>query len=64
MVGFNPFLKKVTKKDVVPQRYEELAAPHVDSFNFFLGEGLKNVINNLDPITVRLARKLLYKQSL
>ena len=36
----------------VPQEYEHLVQPHVDSFDFFLEEGLQLVVENLEPIEV------------
>src|SRR4051812_857476 len=30
------------------KQLEELVAPHVDSFNFFLDEGLRLIVNDLD----------------
>jgi hypothetical protein len=39
--------------EVVPEILENLAQPHIDSFDFFLGEGLEQVIEHLDGIEVR-----------
>jgi hypothetical protein len=36
----------------VPRSLENLAQPHVDSFDYFLGEGLERVIEYLDGIEV------------
>jgi hypothetical protein len=39
--------------DAVPQSLEGLAQPHIDSFDYFLGEGLDRVIENMDGVEVR-----------
>jgi hypothetical protein len=39
--------------DAVPQSLEGLAQPHIDSFDYFLGEGLERVIENMDGVEVR-----------
>lgn len=36
----------------VPRSLENLAQPHVDSFDYFVGEGLERVIEFLDGIEV------------
>lgn len=36
----------------VPQTLENLAQPHIDSFDYFLGDGLQHVIENMDDIEV------------
>lgn len=51
-MGYNPIQKKLGRRDRVPDRYEELVEPHLDSFNFFLGPGLTEVVNNLEPVQV------------
>ena len=38
--------------DAVPLSLENLAQPHIDSFDYFLGEGMEHVIENLDGIEV------------
>lgn len=38
--------------DKVPEEYEALVQPHVDSFDFFLGEGLQLVVDSLEPVEV------------
>lgn len=60
MVGFNPLVHSAALRpgEKVPTRYEELVAPHLESFNYFLGPGLKNVVENLDPMTVSLPHYL------
>lgn len=35
-----------------PPEFEELVAPHVESFNWFLEEGLQSVVSSLEPIEV------------
>ncbi len=39
----------------VPQALEDLVQPHVDSFDYFLGEGMQHVLDNYDPIEVRFS---------
>lgn len=41
------------KGDTVPQRYEDLVQPHIDSFDYFLGPGMEHVVEELEGITVR-----------
>jgi len=36
-----------------PRSLEELVRPHIDSFDYFLGEGLQNVVELLKPVEVR-----------
>jgi DNA-directed RNA polymerase beta subunit len=36
----------------VPEEYEELVAPHVQSFDWFLTEGLQSVVDSLEPVEV------------
>jgi DNA-directed RNA polymerase beta subunit len=38
----------------VPEEFEELVAPHVASFDWFLSEGLQSVVEMLEPVEVRL----------
>jgi len=38
--------------DAVPQSLENLAQPHIDSFDYFLGEGMDQVIQLLDGVEV------------
>lgn len=56
MVAYNPLTDctYVKSGEKVPGRYEELVAPHIESFNYFVGPGLKEVVQNLDPVTVSL----------
>ena len=34
----------------VPQEFEALVEPHIDSFDHFLGEGMQLVVESLEPI--------------
>jgi DNA-directed RNA polymerase beta subunit len=34
---------------------QTLVAPHVDSFNFFLSDGIKNVVRSLEPVSAAVA---------
>jgi DNA-directed RNA polymerase I subunit RPA2 len=36
----------------VPKALEDLAQPHVESFDFFVGDGLKNLVRNMRPVEV------------
>ena len=38
---------------VVPRSLEDLAQPHIESFDYFIGEGLKNLVENMRPVEVR-----------
>lgn len=40
------------KGDNVPQRYEDLVQPHIDSFDYFLGAGMEHVVENLEGVEV------------
>lgn len=45
--------RALARGEVVPELLENLAQPHIDSFDYFLGEGLEQVIEHLDGIEVR-----------
>lgn len=36
----------------VSERYHDLVKPHVESFDYFLGEGMQRVIEGLLPVQV------------
>jgi hypothetical protein len=38
--------------ECVPVEYEQLVQPHVDSYNYFLGEGMQRLLESLEPIEV------------
>ena len=38
----------------VPEALEALTAPHIDSFDYFLSDGLRLVVQGLAPIEVKL----------
>ena len=38
----------------VPERYHDIVRPHVESFDYFLGEGISTVLQNVQPTRVRL----------
>ncbi len=42
----------------VPQHYENITQPHVASFDYFLGEGMHQVVDLLPLIEVRTAGQL------
>ena len=42
----------------VPEEFEALVRPHVDSYNYFIGEGMHVVVENLDPIEVRSQQRV------
>ena len=35
-----------------PESLDELVRPHVDSFDYFLGEGLQTIVDLLEPVEV------------
>jgi hypothetical protein len=35
-----------------PTSLEELVRPHIDSFDYFIGEGLQSVVELLKPVEV------------
>ncbi len=37
----------------VPAALEELVRPHIDSFDYFILEGLERVLQELQPVEVR-----------
>lgn len=37
----------------VPAALEELVRPHIDSFDYFISEGLERVLQELQPVEVR-----------
>ena len=39
--------------DAFPKEYHDLVEPHVASFDYFLQEGLQQVVELLDPVEVR-----------
>lgn len=36
-----------------PEEFERLVAPHVKSFDYFLGEGMATAVQLLEPLEVR-----------
>ncbi len=38
--------------NVVPAAYEELVRPHVDSFDYFISEGLQQAVQSMEPLEV------------
>ena len=40
--------------EAVPPEFVDLVKPHVQSFDYFLGDGLARVVELLDPIEVTL----------
>jgi DNA-directed RNA polymerase beta subunit len=34
------------------QKMSFLVSPHIESFNFFLGEGIQRAVENIDPIEI------------
>ena len=37
----------------VPERYRDIVRPHVESFDYFIGEGIRRVLQDLEPVRVR-----------
>ena len=40
----------------VPAALEKLVAPHIESFDFFLGDGMLQVVQGLEPVEVRTVK--------
>ena len=45
----------MVKPLAVPAALEELVRPHIDSFDYFISEGLERVVQELQPVEVRHA---------
>ena len=45
-------LSTMAQGEAVPRALEDLAQPHIDSFDYFLDEGMQQVIDNLEGIEV------------
>ena len=45
----------MVKPLAVPAALEELVRPHIDSFDYFISEGLERVVQELRPVEVRHA---------
>ena len=43
-----------TRSEGVPRTLEDLAQPHIESFDYFLGDGMKFLLEDLHPVQVRL----------
>lgn len=39
----------------VPETLQQLVAPHIDSFNYFVSEGLSEVVRRLPPAEVKFS---------
>ena len=37
----------------VPEEFEALTLPHIDSYDYFIGEGMQRVVEHLEPIEVQ-----------
>ena len=42
----------LSQGDAVPAALEQLARPHLESFDNFLSEGIHNVVHLLEPVEV------------
>lgn len=42
--------------DEVPEPYTNLVQPHVDSFNYFVGEGMDLAIAGMEPLEVMMTK--------
>lgn len=47
----------MAQDNTVPESFVELARPHVDSFDYFLEEGLQQIVEHLEPAEVRQLRQ-------
>ena len=45
--------------EAVPPEFVDLVKPHVQSFDYFLGDGLTRVVELLEPVEVCLVATLL-----
>lgn len=45
--------------EAVPPEFVDLVKPHVQSFDYFLGDGLTRVVELLEPVEVYLVATLL-----
>ena len=45
----------MVKPLAVPAALEELVRPHIDSFDYFISEGLERLVQELQPVEVRHA---------
>ena len=45
-------LKGQATGPTVPEEFQALVRPHVESFDYFIGEGMHVVVEGLDPIEV------------
>jgi hypothetical protein len=43
-------MRAMAQGDAVPPQLEGLAQPHVDSFDFFLNEGMQQVVENIEAM--------------
>ena len=46
-------LKGQATGQYVPREFEGLTLPHVDSYDYFIGEGMQRVVEGLEPMEVR-----------
>jgi hypothetical protein len=42
-----------TRSEGVPRTLADLAQPHIESFDYFLGDGMKFLLEDLLPVQVR-----------
>lgn len=43
----------VQTSSVVPRSLEDLAQPHIESFDYFIQDGMRNLVENMRPVEVR-----------
>jgi len=41
------------RSEAIPRTLEDLAQPHIESFDYFLGDGMKSLVEDLHPVQVR-----------
>jgi len=46
------YLSSQAQGEAVPRSLEDLAQPHVDSFDYFLDEGMEHLIEHLEGVEV------------
>lgn len=51
--------KGLVQGDEVPIEYEDLVAPHVESFDYFLGDGMQSMVVLMPTMEVGLLKLIL-----
>ena len=60
MVATNTLRRGQSDDDYISQKYHDVVAPHVESFDEFIDEGITKALDSIEPARVRmLLRSLL-----